>query len=285
MNAPTCRDRTDRLRAIPLVAILRAIDAQPDPHDPAKWHTPRGVISVNGAKFFNWNEAKGGGGAIDLTMHLRGMRFKEAIGWLAKLPTTARTGLDERRAAHVPRPLVLPMPVPEALPEVITYLDEQRRLPRQRLLALIASADLYADRHRNAVFLLRNEHGKPVGAELRGTGNETWRGMAPGSRKNNGYFALGPHPFPQAIVLCESAIDAISCHTKNPQCRCISTTGARANPAWMPRILESNIPVYCGFDNDPAGNAMADAMITLYPLVQRLQPPSHDWNDALAANP
>jgi len=82
MNAPSGRQRVDRLRAIPLSAILRAIDARADPHDPAKWHTARGTLSVNGAKFFNWTEAVGGGGAIDLAMHLNRMGFNDALNWL-----------------------------------------------------------------------------------------------------------------------------------------------------------------------------------------------------------
>ncbi|RPI17528.1 MAG: hypothetical protein EHM65_02995, partial [Acidobacteriales bacterium] len=83
MSAPIGRERTNRLRAIPLTDILRASNARPDPRDPAKWHTPRGALSVNGVKFFNWSEAIGGGGAIDLAMHLKGLDFKEAIDWLA----------------------------------------------------------------------------------------------------------------------------------------------------------------------------------------------------------
>ena len=42
--------------------------ARPDTHDPCKWHTARGVLSVCGAKFFNWHRGTGGGGAIDLVI-------------------------------------------------------------------------------------------------------------------------------------------------------------------------------------------------------------------------
>jgi len=281
MSAPADRERTDRLRTLPLTDILRAIDATPDPHDPAKWHTARGVLSVNGPKFFHWNEATGGGGAIDLAMHLKGLGFKEAVDWLAQrfaLPPPA----TPRAASHVPRRLILPVPASDALPAVIRYLSLQRRLPLTRLQPLVASGDLYADRHRNAVFLLRNAHHAPVGAELRGIGRESWRGMAPGSHKDNGYFALGP-PCPQTIVLCESAIDAISCRSLDPDRLCLSTSGARADPAWLSALLARNLPTYCGFDDDPTGERMAQAMIARYPAVQRLRPPLHDWNDTLRA--
>ncbi len=282
MNTLASRERTDQLRAIPLTDILRAIDARPDPQDPVKWHTPRGVLSVNGTKFFNWNEEAGGGGAIDLVMHLRGMGFKDAVDWLASLPAATRACLADRQAAHASRPLVLPVAVAHALPSVIAYLSRQRSLPPARLHPLVDRGTLYADRHRNAVFLLRNECGEPVGAELRGTGNQSWRGMAPGSRKDNGYFALNP-PCPRAVVLCESAIDAISCHTLYPERLCISTAGVRENPAWLPTFLARGLPLYCGFDNDDTGERMAKAMINRYPVVRRLRPPCHDWNDMLRA--
>ncbi|MBN1268594.1 MAG: DUF3991 and TOPRIM domain-containing protein [Kiritimatiellae bacterium] len=302
MSTPAGRERTDRLRALPLTDILRASDATPDPHDPAKWHTERGVISVNGAKFFNWSQATGGGGAIDLAMHLHRMNFKEAVDWLLSACVPARAaGVAAGRPAQagvrrfpVPQPntsleptqasrrLALPVPAAGALPAIIGYLGGQRRLPLAHLQPLVDSGDLYADRNHNAVFLLRNKHNAPVGAELRGTGQETWRGMAPGSRKDNGYFALGP-PCPQAIVLCESAIDAISCRTLYPDRLCISTSGARDNPAWLPAMLARNPPAYCGFDADATGERMAQAMIARYPAVRRLRPPCHDWNDALRA--
>jgi hypothetical protein len=43
------RRRADRLRAIPLESILKLSGATRDPHDPCKWHTPQGVLSVRGA--------------------------------------------------------------------------------------------------------------------------------------------------------------------------------------------------------------------------------------------
>jgi hypothetical protein len=281
MSTPAGRVRTERLRAIPLTDILRASDGKPDPRDPAKWHTARGTFSVNGAKFFDWNQATGGGGAIDLAMHLNGLDFKQALDWLASRFTPGDPPAAVLRSPPALR-LVLPGAVADALPAIIRYLSDQRRLPLARLQPLVDGGDLYADRHRNAVFLLRNERHAPVGAELRGTGGETWRGLAPGSRKDNGCFAVGPTD-PHALVLCESAIDAISCHTLDPDRLCLSTAGARDNPAWLPAILARNLPTYCGFDTDATGERMARAMLARHPAVQRLRPPAHDWNDALRA--
>jgi hypothetical protein len=123
---------------------------------------------------------------------------------------------------------------------------------------------------------------RPVGAELRGTGPRVWRGMAPGTRKDLGYFWIGD-PGSREIVLCESAIDAMSCYQMAPQRICISTSGVRADLAWLDRLLARGYDIHCGFDADTPGDAAAARMIALYPAVQRLRPPAHDWNDVLVS--
>ena len=84
-----------------------------------------------------------------------------------------------------------------------------------------------------------------------------------------------------ATVLCESAIDAISCHALHPRYRCLSTAGARPNPGWLADLVGQAPHLYCGFDRDDTGEAMAQSMITLYPSIQRLRPSRKDWNDVL----
>jgi len=290
MSIDAIRERVGHLRAIPLPDVLRAAGACPDPHDKAKWHTARGVLSLTGAKFFNWNEARGGGGAIDLAMHLNSMDFKDAVHWLARLPAASsasqagRCPLPQPTPCRPPnaRPLALPVPVAHSLPAVLRYLNGQRRLPLQALRPLIDSGLLYADRLANAVFILRNHHNVTVGAELRGTGSRHWRGMAPGSRKELGYFAVAP-PRADAVILCESAIDAISCRLLHSHALCVSTSGATPDPAWLLALFALSLPIYCGFDADPAGDRIAQSMIARHPALQRLRPPCHDWNDSLRA--
>jgi hypothetical protein len=108
--------------------------------------------------------------------------------------------------------------------------------------------------------------------------------MAPGSGKNSGYFSIRDTHI-EAVVLCESAIDAISCHQLQPHRWCISTAGARPNPAWLPPFIHRGLPVFCGFDADSTGDAMANAMIARYPAITRLRPPRQDWNDLLRSLP
>jgi hypothetical protein len=203
LPSPFWRDRADRLRALPLPRVLAALEATADPGDPAKWHCARGVLSVTGPKFINWNQGVGGGGAIDLVMHVRQVGFGQALEWLE-----ARFGITAR----------------------------------------------------------------------------SWRGLAPGSRKDRGFFSVSVAAATQAIVLCESAIDALSCQALHPDYRCLSTSGARPHPAWLRTLIAQGLPTYCGFDADPTGEAMAQRMIQLHPSIRRLSPPAKDWNDAVRSH-
>jgi hypothetical protein len=272
------REWAQRLRALPLERILPLCGAQPDRYDRRKWHTPAGVLSVTGPKFMNWTLGAGGGGAIDLVIHLQRLDFKGALDWLAgHFPTV----LPFQPPTNPPTGgLRLPPPVPGHLGRVKDYLVGQRGLPTEMLEPIIASGTLYADARANAVFLLHNEHSFPVGAELRGTSGCAWRGLAPGSQKDLGCFSIPAEPLPR-IILCESAIDAISCLALHPGHRCLSTAGARPNPLWLRALLDRGCQIYCGFDADPTGDAMARALIGLHPAVQRLRPSQHDWNDVL----
>ena len=91
---------------------------------------------------------------------------------------------------------------------------------------------------------------QPVGAELRGTTAVAWRGMTSGLRKDQGFFAIPAASRLPTTVLCEWAIDVISCHALHPQYRCLSTAGARPSPAWPAELLAQVRQVYCGFDLD-----------------------------------
>ena len=277
-------DRLHQLRAIPLESVLVATGAERDHQDKAKWHTVQGAISVTGMKFMNWNNGRGGGGAIDLAMHLTGLDFTAAVDWLRRhFPLSdcseSRPPLRSFGWTRKTR-LTLPLPDRSKLSAVKHYLVHDRAITPTVVDSLIESGTLYADRRRNAVFLLLGKENSPVGAELRGTGPIRWRGMAPGSQKDLGYFSVGAH-LATTVVLCESAIDAMSCFLLNPSSLCVSTSGARPNPQWLPSFLSRGRAVYCGFDSDPTGDAVAQEMMAMHSSIRRLRPAQHDWNDVL----
>jgi hypothetical protein len=281
MTFQEMRNQANRVRGIPLEHILPLTGAKRDQYDRAKWHTEKGPISCTATKFMNWSQGVGGGGAIDLAMHLNSLDFKAAVAWLSdRFPEFAQP--KSVRISSTTR-LLLPPQDPSRLPAVRRYLIQERALPAPLIQILIDSGRLYADHRSNAVFLLLGKENNPVGAELRGITAARWRGMAPGSHKDLGYFSV-PAPQATAVVLCESAIDAISCVALYPGCLCVSTSGARPNPGWLPWLIGQGFEAYCGFDTDLTGEHMSEALIALYPSVKRLRPNQHDWNDVLKIN-
>ena len=293
------RRQADAVRSIPLETVLTHWGAQRDRRDRHQWRTERGPLSVTGAKFFNWHRNEGGGGAIDLVMHLSGWDVQAAMGWLqqhlaaaaAAAPATpacsppSSSGLDARGKPG-PR---LPVANRANLERVRHYLTEQRCLAAGVLEPLIEAGKLYADRRANAVFLMvAGKANRTIGAELRGTGQRMWRGLAPGTCKDAGYFWIGAAGSDK-LVLCESAIDAISCFQLHSTeihtgCICISTAGVRPDPPWLYPLMARGYDIYCGFDDDQSGNAASCQMIQQHPTIKRLRPPAHDWNDALVAS-
>jgi len=281
------RRRADLVRDIPLEVVLRSWDAVRDPRDKSRWQTRRGPLSVTGKKFFNWHDRHGGGGAIDLVMHLGGWDARTAIDWLWRHGGGQVAGNHSATAprSRSRRQLCLPPSSPAHLQRVCQYL-RQRCLSEKILASLIEDGKLYADNRGNAVFLMvAGKPNRPIGAELRGTESRVWRGLAPGTSRDAGYFWIG-NTSSKRIVLCESAIDAISCFQLQPcgACICISTAGVRATAPWLYPLLNRDYQIYCGFDADEAGERAGCRMIDRHPSIQRLRPPNHDWNDALRSH-
>ena len=163
MNFDHLRRRAAVVRQVPLQDVLIRRGAVRDVRDRAKWHTEQGSLSVTGPKFRNWQRGTGGGGAIDLVMHLAQLDFASAVAWLEQQLAlghlTAEASLPYSGNQPGPvvdqqdRPLRLPLRDDRLLPCVRDYLA-RRRLRPALFEPLIKSGQLYADGRGNAVFLL-----------------------------------------------------------------------------------------------------------------------------------
>jgi hypothetical protein len=271
------------VRTVDLAPVLQRLGCTADRADnKAKWHTPRGVISVTGVKFMNWTTGTGGGGAIDLVLHLTPWDFKTVVRWLSDAFASHSLHVADYFPSSARPAFSLPPRHEGALPRLRRYLIQERCLPCSLIEPLIQSGRLYADGKANAVFLLLGKGKTVVGAELRGTTSVKWHGMAPGSRKDRGCFSVCLSPT-RTVVLCESAIDALSCLALHKDWMAVSTSGAHPNPAWLPTLIGKGFNLFCGFDSDATGDSIAQGMMHLYPQVRRLRPSRHDWNDVLKA--
>ena len=303
-------------RQLDLKDTIQTLGGVQDRYDTHKWQVNDEHISINGERFYNHDRQSGGGGSIDLVMHVSGYSFTQAVAYLnheagpeLAVAAAAQHGARERMAQGqeiVDRgeraPFMQPQADEDRWPQVRAYLVEQRQLPVGLVDDLHERGIIYADGRSNAVFLRTNEEGQAVGASLRGTlpGSE-FQGLAYGSRRDEGHFSFTvgtPERYaaPQYHIT-ESPIDALS------RAALIQRAGESGEYVFLSNDGHGELPkrqieeglargalVHCGFDNDAGGNKLWAQVKEAYPRVEaivRERPPSgaKDWNDALRAVP
>jgi len=303
-------------RQLDLRDTIQTLGGAQDRYDTHKWRVNDEHISINGERFYNHDQQKGGGGSIDLVMHVTGYSFKQAVAYLnheagpeLAVAAAANHGARERttQAQEIVgrgerAPFMQPARDEDRWPQVRAYLVEQRGIPRGMIDELHERGTIYADGRSNAVFLRTDADGQAVGASLRGTapGSE-FQGLAYGSRRDEGHFSFTvgtPERYsaPQYHIT-ESPIDALS------RAALIERAGERGEYVFLSNDGHGELPkrqieeglarqalVHCGFDNDAGGNKLWAQVKEAYPRAEaivRERPPAgaKDWNDALRAAP
>jgi hypothetical protein len=291
-----------RIRATPLESVLEGFGAQRDPKDPKhnwKHADSRITVDVANQRFFDHNKEVGGGGAVDLTMHLMGYDFKSpsreafraAVQWLGATERVAQAAVaqESRRADPAtiePASSKQETPVPDAarLARVRHYLTDVRAIPAQLVDAAIEQGRIFADSKGNAVFRLFDADGKEVGFEKRGTYDKPFHGVY----GEKGLFAVGSRRAGVAAFV-ESAIEALSYKALHPEALVISTTG---NAIELPQkvaqaLLGRGAQVVAAFNADMDGDRFAERFNErLGGVVKRDRPDEQlgkDWNLVLRA--
>jgi hypothetical protein len=273
-----------------------------------KCHGENHIINIDRTKWFDFHpsQEKGGGGAIDLVMHVNQCNFKEAIAWLQDQfgesdMLRAVTHHARSQAIKVVKSSPSPQFVPPAEDEsnwqaVHNYLTQKRGLPENLVVGLKERGLIYADSNQNAVFLMRSLDGETVGAELRGTRgeNNTFMGYARGTKRADGWFYVGSGGQPDdeihTCVLCKSPIDALSKAVLSlsdnkgmPQEKTMYLAADSAKS--LPLEFLKRLPkVIAAFGNDDAGNSMAQTIKELLPSSTRVRPQALDCHEQLRYN-
>ncbi|MBD2303282.1 MULTISPECIES: MobV family relaxase [Nostocales] len=276
-------------------------------HDQGRWRGHGNIISINGSKFYDFSleQQKGGGGAIDLVMHVNSCNFREAIAWLSD--RFGEAGAERAAIAHAknatseiiqsePRPQFrLPVEDKAKWQLVSNYLTQNRGIGENLVQSLHERGLIYADDQQNAVFVMRNLGDLPhaKGAFLRGTRgeNNSFKGYEKGTKRREGwfYFHLGGQPTdpPEKLVLCKSPINAMSIAMLEYQVRgdvppTRTLYMAVDSPNSLPVEQLQHIPnVQVAFDPDESGNVAARAVKELLPQATRLKCKAGDWNQEL----
>jgi hypothetical protein len=299
--------QTNQLRDLPLEDVAWELGLDCDRTQPGKWRGHGHIINIDGSKFYDFapGEQKGGGGAIDLVMHVNNCNRRQAVVWLHE--RFGEAGAERAAIAKAktvtseiiqlePRPKFTP-PVEDKTKwsSVSNYLSQKRGIPENFVEVLHKRGLVYADDQQNAVFVMRNLGDLPQaqGAFLRGTRgeNNTFLGYEKGTKRREGwfYFHLGGQPTDPAerLVLLKSPIDAVSFAMLEYQ-RLGDVPPNRTlymavdNPKSLPVEQLQNIPnVQVAFDSDDAGNAAARVVKELLPQSFRIKCKASDWNQQL----
>ena len=286
--------QVDQLREIPLTQVAIELGLEPDPKDKRKWSDEDHTVSITGSKFYDFKAMRGGGGAIDLVMQVEECNFSTAVSWLsdrfgdAAVTQTVQKQVERSLEERAPELFTPPAPHEQHWQQVRAYLTNTRKLPGALVDRLHEDGSLYADEYQNAVFLRRSFKDEVTGASLRGTvgNNNSFKGLAPGTRRTGGWFMLGNRAEPddapiEKVVVCESPIDALSYATLHPSQQrtlYLSTDGAGSVPVEALRQIPQ---ILLALDDDPAGEAMADQLKEELPQAERQKPTAKDWNEAL----
>lgn len=269
----------DALRQRDLPEIMQAMGAEPDKKDRHNWRTSQGRISIgkDGFKWYNHDSSKGGGGAIDLVMHLNGCNFQSAVYWLLNTPMAPIASRKPEK--HQQATGLIPEPNEHRWKEVYLYLTEKRKLPGELVQNLHREGSIYADSFANAVFL----NSQKSGCELRGTiVGSTYHGyrgekaafIVPGDQKNYG------------LAFTESAIDALSYKALGFK-GAVAAYGGQAINIILEMVQTHrerfpDLQIIAAFDNDKDGLKMASKLSQEVDRVIVDTPATgKDWNEQL----
>jgi hypothetical protein len=156
--------QTDQLRDLPLEDVAWHLGLDKADKGENRWKGLGQVINITDSKWYDFTESKGGGGAIDLVMHVNSCNFWSSVAWLydhfedegmlratrAYIQTIATKIVAEEPAPQFVRPLE----DESKWQAVQNYLIKARGLPENFIDALHIKGWLYADDQQNAVFVM-----------------------------------------------------------------------------------------------------------------------------------
>jgi 5S rRNA maturation endonuclease (ribonuclease M5) len=288
-------DIANQVRDLPLKDVVYELGLEPDSNDKHKWQNENHTVNITGSKFYDWQQMKGGGGAIDLVMHVNECDYKQSVAWLSDRFGSSATiaavtyKTQEIIKTEAVQEFMPPVPELSKWQGVKQYLTRQRLLPSGLVDRLHEQGLIYADKNQNAVFLRRSlDESKITGASLRGTTgtDNKFKGLAKGSKRLDGWFHFerGEQSSDRVrrVVLVESPIDAMSLsvleRTDSKKTLYLSTDGAGQIPT---EYLKQVKDVVIAFDNDEPGREMAERIKAQLPNATRKIPSSIDWNQDL----
>jgi hypothetical protein len=298
------------LRCIPLKEVMAAMGLRGNQEGQSTiYRFGNGAINVTGTKWFDHQAGIGGGGAIDLTMHLLGSTSAEAVEWLrgrfalsAVLDTS--TTLVKSGSPSLPPE----RPFHELMDEFARrsethwlaarhYLVNRRKLPAHLVDALHQEGTVFAHNRGGVVFLHRNECSRVEGASIRDLKTPCAFRQTIGN-KVTAWFSCGvPIAEARSMAITESPIDALSYFAMaTPALRdgltVVSVAGNHVPTPLLRYAAEGAILPILALDGDEAGRLGEESASFRWREIAKevgltrdlpvRRPSRKDWNEELA---
>ncbi len=283
---PFTQEQKEQAAATDLAAFLQSRGEKLISSGREKRLSSNHSVTVRGGEWYDHAEQHGGN-AISFLRRYYNMSFPEAV--------QALLGGDFRPAEIVP-----PNPKPFVLPEahsdmrrVFAYLTETRGIDNRIVSAFAHKKLIYEDaKYHNAVFVGRDESGKPVHAHARSTNSKgkTFRINVEGSDPRYSFHHIGTNG---SLLAFEAPIDLLSHISLYPQNwqenSYVACCGTSIQPVLktLEQMPHADTVLLC-LDNDEAGQKanerMAEQLEAEGLTVMTQIPKMKDWNDDLLAS-
>jgi hypothetical protein len=272
----------NELRDLDVALVCEMLGFQPDPDDSRQFKSDGFRISVSGQKWFDHEAQKGGGGAIDLVMHINKLSYVKATQYLsASHDVVNRSGLTRLHPSRQKKPTYAPAVARHNITAIKKYLVETRGINADLVQWCIDRDLIYADTRSNCCFRYGDN-----AVELRGTGQRQWRAV----------YGCPDKPFllptsvakRDGVAVLESAIDALSYRQLHVDKVTMSIAG-NGNHNLINWVVSwsrhYSLPIYSAFDSDNGGDTANKILIDVADAagvkVIQNRPTTKDWNDFL----
>lgn len=298
----------DQVRDIPLDEVLERYGFEFKVEGRTlRVHTEEHNIVVTGNQWFDNKANIGGGGAIDLVMHIGGMDFAGACRFLAtqfqplaasqtalSFPSSIRKQSPPKKKPFEELAAVYAVRDDSNWPVARAYLVDKRQINTEIVDELHAAGLIYTNNHRpnpSLVFLHRDINGNIRGATLRDTEHQSAFRPCLGN-KLTAWFTVGDLAKAERIVAVESPIDALSYHSifacSGSSLAVVSCSGAIVPQELMYQVHERRQAFVVALDNDPAGKRgwlkAWNETLDWTGFKLSVECPNHkDWNEDLVA--
>ncbi len=282
----------DPLRSVSLEQVAAALCLESDDKPRPSWRHQGHQIRINGSQFYDWDESqmKGGGGAIDLVMHVLRSDFKTAVAWLVdRFGETAVQMAGRYHAQMVAQEAESPgFVIPDAAPEqwpVVRADFVSQQLPGALIDQLHEQGLLYADERGAAIFLQRDLMTRSVTGAYRLSG-DGFSGTMLGSDRAKGrfYWLRGGDATDevQQVVVGQTPIDVLALGLMGPMTK-VRTMYLSADGvlplAYLQGFAAKRVRV--AMNRDAVGERLVQEVREALPQVKEMQPEQVNWVENL----